>query len=198
MARMQAARDGRIERRRQRDHNSPAATIGVPIMRALLAALLSAVFAFAAPAQAQDWPARQIDHRGAVRRRRLGRSAGPHPRHPHAGEVRPGGRGREPRRRRRQHRHRLCRQGRARRLHAAARHRQLDRGQRRALHQAAVRRGQGPAAGHPARQLPQSADRQSQAAGEERAGADRLPEGERGQGQLRLVRASAPPRISRW
>ena len=76
--------------------------------------------------------------------------------------------------------------------------RQLDRGQCRALRQAAVRRRQGYAADHPARQLSEPAVRQSQAAGEDGAGADRLSEGERGQGELRLVRASARRGIFRW
>jgi len=88
---------------------------------------------------------------------------------------------------RRQHRHRSRRQGAARWLHAALQYDRADRREHQHVFQSFVRPGEGFRADHAGGEGAEHPGGASQRAGEERAGADQLRQGESRQAALRLA-----------
>ncbi len=135
-------------------------------------------------------------HRGRLDAGRNQRSARAHDRRAAQRRLGPVGHRRQPVRRRRQYRRRLCRARAGRRLHADGRHRRDDDQQRLSLQEHAVRSGEGLRADHQCRgehHLPRGPCR---VAGQFGGGADRLCQGQSGQAATTARPASARRIIS--
>ena len=159
------------------------------LARAVVPGILTvALAAAAAPAGAQDYPSRPITivvpQAPAASSDLLARTLGERA----ARRLGPAGDHRQPARRRRQRRRRLCGARATRRLHADGRHRRDDDLQRLSLQEHAVRSGEGLRADHQCGRQHHRAHGQFAAAGQLGGGADRLRQGQSRQAPLRLAR----------